>query len=133
MTKLFMASVVMLFTTMFIRCDGDEGIYFTKDEIFGDINTGKKISIGNNIVSLDVGSSTCINVHGQSGNIKAVSSDASIATVEADNSGGYNDGHLTITIYGKSKGTATIVVTDDSSNNAALTVEVMEPIRSKTH
>lgn len=126
-----MAFVAVLFAATFASCsDDDEGIYFTKDEIVGDINTGKKINIGNTL-SLYAGYSTCVNVHGQSGNIKASTSDPNIATVEADNSGGYNDGHLTITISGKSEGTATVIITDSRNNSAELTIDVMNPIRAK--
>lgn len=122
--------MAVIFVATFVGCsDDDEGIYFTQDEIVGDINTGKYINIGNRLnVYANYGGR--VNVHGQSGDIKATSTDEKVATVTVDNRQ-YNDGHVSMTIHGVSNGQTDIIVSDANGNTATLTVDVTTLERMK--
>ena len=75
----------LLFTT---ACNDDDNIYFTQDEIIGDINSGKQIALENNtLVVYTNNMATSVNVQGAKGKIHATSSDENIVLVTSSNEG----------------------------------------------
>lgn len=100
--------------------DDDSGIQLTQDEIIGDINTGKKISI--TFLTTYTESSSKVNVNGAKGKISATSSDESIAKVSCST----NEAEKEIYVSGVSVGNAMVIVTDSEGNTATLKVEVKD-------
>ncbi|EEC95449.1 hypothetical protein PRABACTJOHN_03175, partial [Parabacteroides johnsonii DSM 18315] len=95
----------LLFTT---ACNDDDNIYFTQDEIIGDINSGKQIALENNtlvVYTNNIG--TSVNVQGAKGKIHATSSDENIVLVTSS-----NEGKATVLVEALNIGNAQITVTD---------------------
>lgn len=118
-TNMIFAFVAVLIAATLASCsDDDQGIYFTQQELIGDIATGKQLVVNSLEVYRDhqSGCTVC----GGYGTMKAVSSDEKVATAQIQQSGG--ETYLTVT--GTGNGKATITVADQSGNSASLTVSV---------
>ena len=109
----------LLFTT---ACNDDDNIYFTQDEIIGDINSGKQIALENNtLVVYTNNMATSVNVQGAKGKIHATSSDENIVLVTSS-----NEGKATVLVEALNIGNAQITVTDAGGNSATFTVEAKD-------
>lgn len=125
--SLFFAIVAVLFvaTTTFTSCsdDGDSphSLFFT---VYPEqITTG---AIAVNEVYTSVDNYTCVDVKGYKGEVKVVSADESIATVEVlsqKTSEQPTEGY-SLRINGKSEGTTVITATDGTGRTGKLTVMV---------
>lgn len=115
--------LAMLFVAfMMVGCSDDEkGIYFTEDEVEGDILTGKQVGIKDNTLSVYTTEENTVNVQGASGKISAVSADEKIATVYCDNSD-----EKRVHVKGVAVGKTKITVTDIDGNSATFIADVKD-------
>ncbi len=96
----------------------DDGIYFTENYVIGDIVTEEEIQLESNMIMLSYNSGKTINIRGNKGECKAISSDAGIVKAEVYN--GYRKS-VSISIV-KPRATATVTVQDESGQTATLEI-----------
>lgn len=115
--------MMLFFTLTMMGCsDDDKGIYFTEDEVQGDILTGKQVGIKDNTLEVYATEQNTVNVQGASGKISATSEDENIAKiVTCDNSN-----KKQVVILGVSIGKTKITVTDEKGNSAQFVVNVKD-------
>lgn len=115
--------LAMLFVALLmVGCSDDEkGIRFTKDEMEGDILTGKQVGIEDNTLSVYTTEENTVNVQGASGKISAVSADEKIATVYCDNMD-----EKRVHVKGVAVGKTKITVTDADGNSATFIADVKD-------
>ncbi len=118
----FLCSVLALAGVVLLAsCSDDNGLYFTQNEVIGDVVTGKQIRLEGNtlkVYTTEVGS---VNVQGASGGITAVSSDERVATVRC-----VNDQPKQVIVNGVKEGSARIVVTDAKGTATSFVVVVTD-------
>lgn len=118
----FLCSVLALAGVVLLAsCSDDDGLYFTQNEVIGDVVTGKQIRLEGNtlkVYTTEVGS---VNVQGASGGITAVSSDERVATVRC-----VNDQPKQVIVNGVKEGSARIVVTDAKGTTTSFVVVVTD-------
>lgn len=102
-------------------CSDDERLFFTQDEVIGDILTGKQISLKDNTLKVYTTEGGSVNVQGASGSITAVSSDERVATARC-----VNDQLKQVVVQGVKEGSARITVTDAKGQSAAFVVVVTD-------
>lgn len=113
--------VMLLFALTMMGCsDDDKGIYFTEDEVQGDILTGNQVGIKDNTHNVYTTEESAVNVQGASGKISATSEDENIAKVIACD----NTDEKRVHILGVSVGKTKITVTDEKGNSAQFIVNV---------
>lgn len=114
--------LIMLFALTMAGCsDDDKGIYFTKDEVEGDIRTGKQVGIEGNTVDVYTTEQNSVNVQGASGKITASSEDEGIVKIIACD----NSETKKVVFMGVAEGKAKIVVTDEKGNTAKFITNVV--------
>lgn len=117
LTKFFLLALIALVLPL-SSCE-DREIYFTTDEIVGDIITGNQIRMNNpTIISMGT---IKVNVQNAKGNVTATSSDQEIADVEVYKSQ-YRYPELIINL--KKQGDVSISVKDEDGNTATLCFKV---------
>lgn len=109
----------LLFACCLAACNEDE-IYFTQDELIGDILTGKQVRLEDNTLVLYTSMSDRVNVHGTKGTYTVKSADKEIATVIEYNETGCSE----LQVQGCKEGNTTITVTDSRGNTAGFFVTV---------
>lgn len=120
MRRFYLLGLLLICLLGIVACS-DDGIYFTQDEVQGDIMTGKQIELkGNSLVVYTEGGSL-VNVQGAKGQIHAVSSDEKVVTVSES-----TDGKLAVIVTSVSIGEGVVTVTDEEGNSAWFTVEVKD-------
>ena len=114
---IFIALMAMLFV---VSCSDDYTIQLTQDEIVGDINTGKQVTV-NNLTIYTEGGST-INVNGAKGSISAVSSNEKVVKVSCLQDGSEKK----VRVEGISVGNVSVTVSDSEGNTVQMKVEVKD-------
>lgn len=129
--SLFFAIVAVLFvaTATFTSCsdEDDDALYFT---VYPEQITAGAIAV--NEVHACVDYYTSVDVRGYKGEVKAVSADESIATVEVNVPTSSESGECSLSIMGKSEGTTVITATDGAGRTGKLTVMVSK-LKSVTY
>lgn len=123
MKRKFFYLVMMLFALTMVSCsDDDKGIYFTEDEVQGDMLTGKQVGIKDNTLNVYTTEQNSVNVQGASGKISATSEDENIAKVVACD----NTDEKRVHVQGVTVGKTKITVTDEKGNSAQFIVDVKD-------
>lgn len=113
--------VMLLFALTVMGCsDDDKGIYFTEDEVLGDILTGKQVGIKDNTLHVYTTEQNSLNVQGASGKITATSENENIAKIVACDNSDVKRVHILGVSVGKTK----ITVTDEKGNTASFIANV---------
>lgn len=126
-TRLFFAILSILFIATIVSCSDDDepSIYFTQDDIIGDINTGKQKTI--TAMSVYNGYTAGCSVCGYQGKVTAKSSDENIATATIS----HGRGGMLLSVEGKATGKAIVTVSDEAGQTATLQVSVSTLPRKK--
>lgn len=115
LTKFFLMAIIALMVPL-AGCE-DREIYFTTDEVVGDIITGNQIRLDNPVItSMEA---IKVNVQNAKGNVTATSSDTEIAEVEVYK---YQYRYPELTISLKKQGDVSILVKDEDGNTATLCI-----------
>ena len=109
----FLSMRLLLGALTLTSCHDDDGLYFTLDEVIGDISTGKQTRLVDNTIKVYTTEESGVNVQGASGAITAVSSDERVATVRC-----LNDQPKRVVVKGVKGGSARIIVTDAEGHSA---------------
>lgn len=117
LTKFFLLALIALVLPL-SSCE-DREIYFTTDEIVGDIISGNQIRM-NNPTIMSMGTIK-VNVQNAKGNVTATSSDPEIADVEVYK---YQYRYPELIINLKKQGDVSISVKDEDGNTATLCFKV---------
>lgn len=109
--------LIFCLPVFFTSCSDDDELYFTQDELIGDINTGHQVNIGNTILVYN-GEGARVNIQGCKGGFTASSANEEIATVRVEETETF------IIISGIKIGNTTISVVDGEGKTATLNVTV---------
>lgn len=122
MKHIYSVSLWLALCLFAVACNDENEIYFTQDEIVqGDINTGKQIKLDGNTLIVYTEGGDYVNIQGAKGEIRATSSDESIATVKV-----VQEGKNTVVITAVAIGKTYVTVTDAEGTSSGFTVEVKD-------
>jgi len=112
-------SFLFLFVVLHISCSDDDKLYFTRNELMGDIVTENEIPLSSNEMAVTSHSAMSFNIRGNSGECTATSTNENVVSAEM-----YNGNKKSVTIYTHGVGTAIVTVKDAKGRTASLTINV---------